>query len=99
MSGFVEILDLEAEVIERVLKLMRPGGLMLAFFSANEKVTSMPLYNYRIQDSKTLLLVPRNSFRQIQYLNNRTIERLFESAQSVKFFLSRDHLREVIIRR
>lgn len=87
------------QVIDRMMKVVRPGGLMLAFFSSNEKITSLPLYNYRIQDPKTLLLVPRNSSRQIQYFNNRTLERLFDRAQSVKFFLSRDHLREVIIRR
>lgn len=87
------------QVIERLLKIMRPGGIILAFFSSNEKITSMPLYNYRIQDPKTLLMAPRNESRQIQYFNNRTLEQMFASAQSVKFFLSRDHLREVIIRR
>jgi hypothetical protein len=87
------------QVIERMMKVVRPGGLMLAFFSSNEKITSMPMYNYRIQDAKTLLLAPRNMSRQIQYFNNRTLERLFHEAQSVKFFLSRDHLREVIVRR
>ena len=76
------------------MKVVRPGGMMLAFFSSNEKMTSLPLYNYRIQDPKTLLLVPRNTSRQIQYFNNRTLERLFQEAQSVKFFLSRDHLRK-----
>jgi hypothetical protein len=87
------------QVIERMMKVVRPGGVMLAFFSSNEKMTSMPMYNYRIQDAKTLLLAPRNMSRQIQYFNNRTLERLFHEAQSVKFFLSRDHLREVIVRR
>lgn len=87
------------QVIDRMMKVVRPGGLMLAFFSSNEKITSMPMYNYRIQDAKTLLLAPRNMSRQIQYFNNRTLERLFHEAQSVKFFLSRDHLREVIVRR
>jgi hypothetical protein len=87
------------QVIARLLHVMRPGGTVLAFFSANDKITNMPMYNYRIQDSKTLVLVPRNTSRQIQYFNNRTLERLFEGAQSVKFFLSRDHLREVLVRK
>jgi hypothetical protein len=78
---------------------MRPGGVILAFFSASDKLTSMPLYHYRIQNSKTLLLIPKNASRPIQYFNNRTIERLFTDAHAVKFFLSRDHLREVIIRK
>ncbi len=87
------------QVIGRLMKLMRPGGVILAFFSASDKLTSMPLYNYRIQNPKTLLLIPRNASRPIQYFNNRTLERLFEDAHAVKFFLSRDHLREVIVRR
>jgi SAM-dependent methyltransferase len=86
-------------VVARLLRIMRPGGLMLAFFSANDKTTQMPVYNYRLQDQRTLLMTPRGAHRQIQYFNNRMIERLFEDAQAVKFFLSRDHLREVIVRR
>jgi hypothetical protein len=78
---------------------MRPGGVMFAFFSSDEKVTRMPVYSYRIENPKTLLLVPRNTSRPVQYFNNRSVERLFADAQSVKFFLSRDHLREVIIKR
>jgi hypothetical protein len=87
------------QVIERLMRVMRPGGLVLAFFSSNEKVDRMPLFSYRIQDAKTLLLAPRGVERQVQYFNNRSIERLFGSAQSLKFFLSRDHLREVLIRK
>jgi hypothetical protein len=87
------------QTIERLLRVMKPGGLILAFFSSEEKVSQMPVYSYRIQDPKTLLLIPRGDSRQIQYFHNRTLERLFAQAQSVKFFLSRDHLREVIVRR
>ena len=85
--------------IARLLNVMRPGGVLLAFFSSDEKITRMPVYNYRIQDAKTLHLVPRNTSRPVQYFNNRLVERLFSETQSVKFFLSRDHIREVIIRR
>ncbi len=87
------------QFIGRLLSVMRPGGVLLAFFSADEKISRMPVYSYRIQDAKTLLLVPRNTSRPVQYFNNRSVERLFSETQSVKFFLSRDHLREVIIRR
>jgi hypothetical protein len=37
--------------------------------------------------------------RPAQLFNNRAIEKLFREAQSLKFFLTRDHLREVIVRR
>jgi len=59
----------------------------------------VPLYQHRIQDSKTLLLTPRGACRQVQHHNNRSLERMFERAHSLKFFLTRDHLREVIIKR
>lgn len=87
------------QFIGRLLSVMRPGGVLLAFFSSDEKTNHMPVYNYRIQDAKTLQLVSRNTTRPVQYFNNRLVERLFSETQSVKFFLSRDHLREVIIRR
>ncbi len=88
------------QVVTQLLRIMRPGGLMLVFFNADEKVSRIPLYNYRIQDRKNLLLSPRTGgFQKVQYFHNRSLERLFEKAASLKFFLTRDHLREVIVRR
>ena len=86
------------KTVDHLLSIMRPGGLILAFFNANEKIKEIPLYSYRIQDSKNLHLVPRGVPQHVQNFNNRTIEKLFESAASVKFFLTRDNLREVLIR-
>jgi hypothetical protein len=87
------------QTVDRLLRIMRPGGLILAFFNANEKIKEIPLYSYRIKDSKTLLQVPRGLPQHVQNFNNRMIEKLFESASSVKLFLTRDNLREVIVRR
>ncbi|MGA7413256.1 MAG: class I SAM-dependent methyltransferase [Bryobacteraceae bacterium] len=87
------------QTVDRLMRVMRPGGLILAFFHADQKASQIPVHHYRIQDQKTLLLTPRGDTRQVQYFNNRALERMFEKAQSVKFFLTRDHLREVIIRR
>lgn len=87
------------QVVGQLLRIMRPGGLMLAFFNADEKVSSIPVYNYRIQDRKTLLLSGRGGFQRVQFFQNRSLERLFESAASLKFFLTRDHLREILVRR
>jgi lysyl-tRNA synthetase class 2 len=36
---------------------------------------------------------------RLQIFNNRSLEKLFQDFQSVKFFLTRDRLREVIVRR
>ncbi len=69
----------------------------MAFFHADEKASSIPVFHYRILDQKTLLLTSRGGERAVAHYNNRSIERMFESAHSLKFFLTRDHLREVIV--
>lgn len=87
------------DTVTQLLRVMRPGGQLLLFFNSDEKATRIPLYNYRIQDDKTLVQIPRGGYQRCQYFNNRMLERIFEKAASVKFFLTRDHLREVIVRR
>jgi hypothetical protein len=87
------------QAIAQLLRVVKPGGLILAFFNGNDKVSKIPVRNYRIQDQKTLTVVTRGPEQRVQYFNNRTVEKLFDKASSVKFFLARDHLREVLIRR
>ena len=87
------------QVVAQFLRIMRPKGVMLAFFSSSEKTTALPVYTYRIADRKTLSLIPRAGEQRIQYYNNRFLEKLFEDASSLKFFLTRDHLREVLVRK
>jgi hypothetical protein len=72
---------------------------MLGFFNADEKATQIPVYNYRVQDSRTLLQIPRSGYQRCQYFNNRMLEKLFAKASSLKFFLTRGSQREVIVRR
>ena len=87
------------QVVAQFLRIMRPKGVMLTFFSSSEKTTALPVYTYRIADQKTLSLIPRAGEQRIQYYNNRFLEKLFENASSLKFFLTRDHLREVLVRK
>ena len=85
--------------VDRVYEVLRPGAYLFAIFHANEKAREIPTYHYRIQDQKTLLLTPRGQRVQAQFFNNRALEKLFHRYQSVKFFLTRDNLREIIVRR
>ena len=87
------------QTVTQLLRVMKPGGLILAFFNANDKISRIPIHNYRIQDNKTLAMIPRGGEQRCQYFNNRTIENLFSKAESVKFFLTRDHLRELLVRK
>ena len=85
--------------MDRLYQILRPKSYLLAFFHAEEKADTIPLYSYRIVESKVLSLTPRGQRKPAQYFNNRSLEKLFQKFDSVKFFLTRDHLREVIVRR
>jgi len=86
-------------VVEKLHRVMRPGACMLTFFHAEERIDTIPTYWYRISDHRTISLHPRGRRRPAQFFNNRSLEKLFQDFDSVKFFLTRDHLREVIVRR
>lgn len=85
--------------LHQLHSILRPGALMLSFFHTDEKATTAPMLNFRIQDSRTLTLASRGIRKPAQFFNNRELERLFGQYHSTKFFLTRDNLREVIVRR
>ena len=86
-------------VVAKLHRMLRPGASLLALFHTEERIESIPTYAYRIQDHKTIQMVSRSQRRPAQIFNNRSLEKLFQDFQSVKFFLTRDRLREVIVRR
>jgi len=85
-------------VVERLHKTVRPKSYMLAFFHSDDKLESVPSYTFRIQQMNALEVVPHGMRRPAQLFNNRSLERLFGRFESVKFFLTRERLREVIIK-
>ena len=88
-----------ARVMGRLHATLRPGAVVLALFHAQEQKAPIPSFSYRIQDRKTIAMTRRGDRQRAQFFNNRGLERLFEDFKSVKFFLTRDAIREVIVRR
>jgi len=86
-------------VVDRLYRILRPRSYVLCFFNANEKLQAVPAASYRIRESKTLLLLSRGPRATGQFFNNRAIEKLFHRWESIKFFLTRDSLREVIVKK
>jgi SAM-dependent methyltransferase len=89
-------------VVERLCALMKPGGILLAFFHTRDAGPDAPHYRYHIAGNDMLQLqaTPRNGptvFRLQRVFNNRHIENLFREFASLKFFLARDNVREVIV--
>jgi len=87
-----------AAVIERLARIVRPGSCMLAFFHADDKLEAVPYYAFRIQDLKTLHVTQQGTRKPAQLFNNRSLEKLFSKSESVKFFLTKDRLREVVVK-
>jgi len=88
--------ELLAATMARLTRILRPGGGLLAFFHSQTRGEMVEVYDYRIMDGETLTLSRRDWRRLPHTFNNRNLERLFADFHSVKFFLTRDHLREVI---
>ena len=92
---------LDAAVIElavsRLGQVLKPGGSLLAFFHSQAGGETVARRRYEISDRETLVMRPVGSRRLPGTFNNRSLERLFGGFESVKFFLSRDSLREVIV--
>ena len=85
-------------VVERLHKIVRPKAYMLAFFQADDKTDSAPVYTFRIEQVNSLEVLQQGMRRPAQLFNNRSLEKLFGRFESVKFFLTRERLREVIIK-
>jgi SAM-dependent methyltransferase len=89
-------------VIEKLCAAMKPGGTLLAFFHTKDAGPDAPYYRYHVAGDDMLQLQATTKgggpqFRLQRVFNNRHIENLFKEFASLKFFLSRDNIREVIV--
>lgn len=98
-------------VVGRLWSLLKPGGMLLAFFHTQEAGPDAPCYRYHIVGNDILEMTHINSrgdakkgaprspvrFRLQRVFNNRHIENLFRDFASIKFFLARDNVREVLV--
>lgn len=83
-------------MVERISKILRPKGVLLAFFHTKDAGPDFPCCRYHIAQGDVLELEPVPDFRLQRIFNNRHIENLFKDFSSLKFFLARDNVREVL---
>lgn len=89
-------------VVGRLWSTMKPGGMLLVFFHTKDAGPDSPCYRYHIMGQDVLemqhIVAPgKGSFRLQRVFNNRHIENLFRDFSSIKFFLARDNIREVLV--
>ena len=86
-------------VVTRLYRVLRPGASLLAMFHTEERIDTIATYAYRIQDHRTVQMTALAQRKPAQIFSNRSLEKMFQDFHSVKFFLTRDRLREVIVKR
>lgn len=103
-------------VMGRLWSVLKPGGMLLAFFHTKDAGPDSPCYRFHIVGKDTLemqrIVMRRETrrgptgavhtavvdgFRLQRVFNNRHIETLFRDFASIKFFLARDNIREVLV--
>jgi SAM-dependent methyltransferase len=91
--------------IDRLWSVMKPGGLLLVFFHTRDAGPDAPCYRFHITGTDMLEMQEvqlaakggKQNPRLQRVFNNRNIENLFRDFASIKFFLARDAIREVLL--
>jgi 2-polyprenyl-3-methyl-5-hydroxy-6-metoxy-1,4-benzoquinol methylase len=83
-------------LVARLHHCLKPKGAVLSFFHTGAAGQQVQMFQYRIKATDTLQMTQRGTGKLQRHFNNRTIETLFRDFASLKFYLSRDNLREVI---
>lgn len=101
-------------VVGRLWSVLKPGGMLLAYFHTRDAGPDSPCHRFHIVggdllEMKKIVLHPEarrkaaakgsvaDSFQLQRVFNNRHIENLFRDFASIKFFLARDNIREVLV--
>jgi SAM-dependent methyltransferase len=103
-------------VVGRLWSVLKPGGMLLAFFHTRDAGPDSPCHRFHIIGTDTLEMqkielrrearrgptgavhtAVTEGFQLQRVFNNRHIETLFRDFASIKFFLARDSIREVLV--
>jgi hypothetical protein len=84
-------------VIERIHVGMKAGAILFSFFHTKDAGAQVPFYRYNIASKDTLEMQPSTPYKLQRVFNNRHVENLFRDFSSIKFFLGRDNIREVLV--
>jgi SAM-dependent methyltransferase len=84
-------------VVERIHRITKPQGVLLAFFHTRDAGPEAPYYRYHVKNEETLELQRGSEFQLQRIFQNRHVENLFREYASIKFFLGKENIREVLL--
>lgn len=80
----------------RLREVLRPDGLLLAFFQGRPAGPETAFSRYQLSDSDDLEVSGSGNFPVLQVYQTRQVEKFLEGFSSIRFFLGKDNVREVI---
>lgn len=83
-------------MFERLHKVLRPQGRLLALFHGRAEGPDATFSRYQLTDSDQLHVSSAGDYSVRQVYQPRDIEKLLEKFSSTRFFLGKDNTREVI---
>jgi hypothetical protein len=79
-------------------RVMKPGGLVLAYFTTRENQRKDPQRRYRIQGTEQVEWIPVAAARSLRFVyQNRDIERMFEGFKTHAAFVLQNGTREMLL--
>ena len=88
--------ELVPALFEKLHKVLRAKGRLLAFFQGAAPLPGTPFARYQLTDSEQLLLLASGTFPFQKSYQTRQIENFLKGYASFRFFLGKDNIREVI---
>lgn len=83
-------------LFQKLHDVLRQDGRLLAFFHGSKPDASVPFARYQLTETDELLLLSSGEFPVLQTYQTRQIEKFLAGYASVRFFLGKDNVREVI---
>ncbi len=96
---FIEPED-AATLVRRLLRLLKPGGMILALFDAQSSPTMKQVLRHKITDDLWVLHEPLSEFRpRPHHYANREIMKLFTSYDIVRSYYHKSRFREFLFQK
>jgi SAM-dependent methyltransferase len=83
-------------LFERLRSVLRPDGRLLAFFHSRLEGPETAFARFKLGDADELVALDSGTFPVRKTYQNRQLEKFFEGYSSMRFFLGKDNVREVI---
>ena len=83
-------------LFQRLREVLQPGGYLLAFFHSKKEGPETVFSRFQLTESDSLLVLESDPFPVLQIYQTRQVEKFLEGYSSVRFFLGKDNVREVL---